>query len=513
MHTRHAAIFNPGRSKQRGAALIIMLVIMVMGAAAFLVSSLNSAGLKIKSDEITAAALVQAKEALIGYAVQDSNRPGELPCPDIDNDGQLTMNVDYIGNQCANLLGRLPWKTLGLPDLRDAAGERLWYAVSDPFHANSAAVLNSDTAGTLTVSGNLSASNVVAIVFAPGQNLPGQDRSAANLNTPSAYLESVVTAPTSYQQLTPNDQSLGNYTYNDQLQSITRDNLFPTVEKVVGKRAANMLNSHLSSYWGTSLYPFATPFTNPSTSLYTPSFGIDNGLLPSTAVWAGIPGYSLLPVGSATVSCSRRNGLNSLANARARCDISGVSGTPTITIIGTLDYLGLWRKYNLNSSSEVRVKYNGSNVGAATVPGMNASIAYTVNADSSVTVTFTGNIVSGVTRIELRDVVVDAANDWFTKNKWQQVMYYAVSPGYAPGGGNTCNPLPGTPSCLTVNGNGGGNNKRAVVVMTGGALAGAHPSGNLADYLEGENATPADYIYENKSRSNIFNDQVIIVAP
>jgi len=27
-------------------------------------------------------------------------------------------------------LGRLPWKTLGLPDLRDAFGERLWYAVS-----------------------------------------------------------------------------------------------------------------------------------------------------------------------------------------------------------------------------------------------------------------------------------------------------------------------------------------------------------------------------------------------
>src|SRR5690606_298057 len=27
-------------------------------------------------------------------------------------------------------LGRLPWKTLGLPDLRDGHGERLWYAVS-----------------------------------------------------------------------------------------------------------------------------------------------------------------------------------------------------------------------------------------------------------------------------------------------------------------------------------------------------------------------------------------------
>jgi hypothetical protein len=92
-------------------------------------------------------------------------------------------------------------------------------------------------------------------------------------------------------------------------------------------------------------------------------------------------------------------------------------------------------------------------------------------------------------------------------------MYYAISPGHAPTGGNTCNPLPGSPSCLTVNGNGGGNNKRAVVVMTSGALTGhSHPSGTLADYLEDENAIP-NFIYENKTRSSTFNDQVIIVAP
>jgi len=51
--------------------------------------------------------------------------------------------------------------------------------------------------------------------------------------------------------------------------------------------------------------------------------------------------------------------------------------------------------------------------------------------------------------------------------------------------------------------------------MTSGALASqaAHPTGNLTDYLELENVTPADFIYENKSRSGTFNDQVIIVAP
>ena len=32
--------------------------------------------------------------------------------------------------------GRLPWKTLAIPDLRDGAGERLWYAVSVRFKRN-----------------------------------------------------------------------------------------------------------------------------------------------------------------------------------------------------------------------------------------------------------------------------------------------------------------------------------------------------------------------------------------
>jgi len=493
-----------------------------------LVSSLNSTSITISREKATADVLAQAKEALIGYAVTDSNRPGNLPCPDVDNDGQLTMNVDYSGSNCVSPVGRLPWKTLGLPDLRDSAGERLWYAVSKTFWATQSTAINSDTAGDLTVTGTTPASNVIAIIFSPGNALSGQSRSSTQTATctttgstvaenlcASNYLEgtnsslNLPAAPnTGYQTAATST------TFNDQMLAITHDALFSTTEKVVGKRAAIMISTHLSTYWGTSLYPFAAPFTNPATAFYTPSSGTNYGLLPITAVWAGTPSYSLSGVGNAAVLCSLNNGTNSLPNARARCDISSVTGTPTITIIGTLNYLGLWRKYDLNNSSEARVKYFGTNVGAATVPGMNASLAYSINSDSSVTVTFTGVIVDiNVTRIELRDVVVDSTYDWLTNNKWQQVMHYAVSPGYAPGGGNACNPLPGTPSCLTVNGSSGGNDKKAVVIMTGRSLAGTHPSASTADYMEGENATPADYIYENKTRSSSFNDYVIPIAP
>ena len=58
--------------------------------------------------------------------------PGYLPCPDPDDDGWAESTCGSLARHLgqAERLGRLPWKTLGLPDLRDGRGERLWYAVS-----------------------------------------------------------------------------------------------------------------------------------------------------------------------------------------------------------------------------------------------------------------------------------------------------------------------------------------------------------------------------------------------
>ena len=61
--------------------------------------------------------------------------PGYLPCPDTDGDGWAEAtcgSLDGASGQ-ASRLGLLPWKTLGLPDLRDGYGERLWYAVSSKY--------------------------------------------------------------------------------------------------------------------------------------------------------------------------------------------------------------------------------------------------------------------------------------------------------------------------------------------------------------------------------------------
>lgn len=519
-------------SRQQGIALLVFVTLLATAAAAVTVTALNrsSQNVHIARDKITAAALAQAKEALIGRAVTDENHPGSLPCPDTNNDGIAEL---FSGTNCPSYIGRLPWRTLGLPDISDGSRERLWYALSDRFRDNAVAEpINSDTLGNRAVytpntqydqAGTLLTEQAIAIVFSAGDVLSGQNRMAANINNADHYLESLNCPGANCRDNTvgtgpfitgPIFDANRNSLLNDRLTLITHENLFPSVEKIVAKRASTMLNTHLSSYWSTSLYPFAAIFTDPSTSRYTPSSNNTHGLLPRTATWSGIPGYSLTG-GSATVSCELNEGNNHLNDARARCSISNITDTPNITLTGTLNYLGLWRKYDLGSVDEIRIRKDGINYSAndLELAGMNAAVSYTVNADSSVTVTFTGILLPGTTRIEFRDVVIDSTHDWFFKNNWQQLIYYAVSPGYAPGGGNTCYPLPATPSCLTVNGNGGGNDKHAVLITTGRAINVSHPSGTLDNYLEGENATPSDFIHENNTRSDNFNDRVIVVSP
>ena len=121
--------------------------------------------------------------------------PGYLPCPDLDNDGwaEATCGSQNGDSGQAERLGRLPWKTLGLPDLRDGYGERLWYAVSSKYKgllncAVSRACLDMtpeaalgtisvrDTAGALLHDGTLgdarrAGGGALAVVIAPGPPL------------------------------------------------------------------------------------------------------------------------------------------------------------------------------------------------------------------------------------------------------------------------------------------------------------------------------------------------------
>lgn len=171
--------------RQGGAVLLIFAGMLALALSAALLTRVQRPS-RAERERIDIRALAIAREALIAFATTvapdtAAKRPGDLPCPDLDNDGDAEATC--IAQ--AQRLGRLPWKTLGIADLRDASGERLWYAVSVRFKRNNvnacptpggATCLNSDSTGTLTVresSGALmhdgsAASGAIALVIAPG---------------------------------------------------------------------------------------------------------------------------------------------------------------------------------------------------------------------------------------------------------------------------------------------------------------------------------------------------------
>ena len=173
-------------------------------------------------DKVSLEALTQAKAGLIAYAVSVqpdtyAKRPGELPCPDLDNDGDAEITCF----QAEQRIGRLPWRTLKLPDLRDGSGERLWYALSTTFQrktfnqcptSGGPACLNSDTRGTLTVRDSAGVvifdasggGGAIAVLLAPGPVITRigkrepQDRSCAgDANARKCEQSGVCTGPSS----------------------------------------------------------------------------------------------------------------------------------------------------------------------------------------------------------------------------------------------------------------------------------------------------------------------------
>ncbi len=89
----------------------------------------------------------------------------------------ITVFADASCDTQAKSLGRLPYKTLGLDDIRDGSGERLWYAVSVNFKDDprGAVPLNSDAPGTIAVldsEGNVinngqDMTGAIAVILAP----------------------------------------------------------------------------------------------------------------------------------------------------------------------------------------------------------------------------------------------------------------------------------------------------------------------------------------------------------
>ena len=145
--------------RQRGAALLVMMLGVILATATVLVVTVNVDALKARRQATSLDVLGQARDALLDYALVSPHlAPGGshgLPCPDLDDTGGFLegeAHTTACGPAGETVIGRLPWRTLGLPALKDGSAECLWYVVSGSWKladAATGAMINADTNGQL----------------------------------------------------------------------------------------------------------------------------------------------------------------------------------------------------------------------------------------------------------------------------------------------------------------------------------------------------------------------------
>lgn len=261
-------------SRQRGVALLVMLIIAGVLGVVFVTTVVGGSPDDADRDRSTQAALARAKEALVSYAVTYMDRhpddvPGYLPCPDQGTPASLregaasgTCGAAFTGAVAGdNAIGRLPWFTLGIEPLRDGYGECLWYAVSSTYKNNpEPAMLNWDSEGRFRIMGpdanpvkvrdplnptgpTVDLDLVVAVIIAPGPAFGAQTRgtdatfapTCGGNYTASNYLD---TGPGSVNNANPTISGQATFiqgartnTFNDQVVYITVRDIWDAVTR------------------------------------------------------------------------------------------------------------------------------------------------------------------------------------------------------------------------------------------------------------------------------------------
>ena len=420
-------------NRQSGVAVMVLLLVLLLAGISWFLGSLNSNArtIQLERSKITHRAMAQVKDALIGFAAANRER-GYLPCPanpsmaGTANEGEAMLSC----NSDALRIGRVPWRSLGIDDLKDGSGESLWYAVSANFSMD-ALTINSDVSvPTLSVNG---ATQYVAIIFSPGSALGPQRRGAtvspcatisgllredycaANyLDTDPATGISNSDADTTFTQIRSD-------TFNDALLTISHDQFFSTVEKRVLQQVRACLlryanaSSNKTFPWAHKLDPTSAVDPGDKSFSYPDDVGVRIGRVPDSLVNSGFSwGGSDCPLSSS-------------------CPVSG-----------------------------------------SCPPNKN----------------------------------------WL--KDWRELVFYAVSSEYAPGGAGS-----GTAGSLTVNIT---SSVRAVIFLSGPPFSGPPLSqtrsglpykNSPSNYLEGKNAANYNAIgpFESKPATVLYNDRTLIVAP
>lgn len=342
------------RSRQRGVAGLLALLALALTALGWMLTgSLTPEQLRGLRDQEPQQRLAIAQDALIGAALAASAQglpPLTVPLPDQALAAPTQASGSEIGTTTAaplgpaasqlsttptaptashfdgladgclgsaarlQCLGRLPWKTLGLPwadsDQRDLLGLVPWYAVSGNLAASGClhGRINPDLlqmqAGAylcpsigqlpyrwLTVRdarGNPITQRAAIVLLAPGKALADQQRASPSSDS---YLDTVIVPadcappcrPGRYSNADLDDDYIvpdpASATANDRLLWITIDTLMAELSQHVAQAAANSLQQYwLASHSDESQR--SLPFASPTGTAQSPQAGLLQGMLP-----------------------------------------------------------------------------------------------------------------------------------------------------------------------------------------------------------------------------------------
>jgi hypothetical protein len=291
---------------QRGIALLLATLVLLLAVGCALAAALASSAFSPDRERASDRALAQAREALLAYAtdraIDTVVGPGYLPCPDGDGDGWAEATCGSLSGDSGQeqRLGRLPWKTLGLADLRDGHGERLWYAVSSkhkgllncaarracvdmsPTAALGAITLR-DASGAILQDGTIGDprravfGGAVAVVLAPGAPVGEQRRECAAACGAREYLDAVPGSGEDNAAFHDRNDAAGRagngdgfiagpvagadgrIVVNDRVAAITYAQLMPRVMERVALEAALCLRRHAALAASHGRYPAPLP--------------------------------------------------------------------------------------------------------------------------------------------------------------------------------------------------------------------------------------------------------------
>ncbi len=257
------------RVSQKGTALILLVFMIALIFTTYAIRTTTGVEYRAERDLKTAKALVEAKAALLGWSVRQSNS-GQLPCP--EDTLLIGMATEGLAKTSCTLpaIGRLPWKTLGIGDIRDGNNEKLWYAISPGFRTPP---ININTAAALNI--NALPNSAVAIIFSSGMPLSTQSRPVPTWISPPDVIQ--------YLDLSNNDgdssfvTSGGAAVFNDKLMTITKEELFSLVVKRILREIRGDNSQGLMKYHSeNTFYAFAD---------------INSDGIPDSLQYTGTPSY------------------------------------------------------------------------------------------------------------------------------------------------------------------------------------------------------------------------------